>query len=44
MRTLLLVLALLAAAAYAGGVSPIKNVIFICMENHSFDNMLGWME
>ncbi len=24
--------------------SPIKNVIFICMENHSFDNMLGYME
>lgn len=22
----------------------IKNVVVLCMENHSYDNMLGWLE
>eukprot|EP01116_Phalansterium_solitarium_P006292 TRINITY_DN18594_c0_g1_i1.p1 TRINITY_DN18594_c0_g1~~TRINITY_DN18594_c0_g1_i1.p1 ORF type:complete len:471 (+),score=146.77 TRINITY_DN18594_c0_g1_i1:130-1542(+) len=39
-RVLTVVAALLAASDVHG--SPIKHIVVIMMENHSFDNMLGW--
>jgi phospholipase C len=40
---LLCVLLALGARGAWGATSPIKRVVTLMMENHSFDNMLGWL-